>query len=270
MHVRYETIAPPPQLADFVRFFWVFEINGIGAQPYVYRSMADGCAELVFHYRGPFAEVTADATLPPVLATLHAQSARPRRFVTHEDFGILGAFLYPYALPRLFGFTAASMSNEMPQLTDFLGRSGRILEEQIITAPTESARLRILSDFLTTRLAQGKAGHPTAIQAIRQQLQHDGQIPVTRLAGDHGISPRQLERHFRDYAGFSPKAYARILRFQSAIQRYGDRHVSLTQLALECGYFDQAHFVHDFQQFSGYNPREYFKGKPEGIEYRTP
>ncbi|HEX2898290.1 MAG TPA: helix-turn-helix domain-containing protein [Bacteroidia bacterium] len=83
-----------------------------------------------------------------------------------------------------------------------------------------------------------------------------------------GISMRQLERTFKDHAGFSPKTYARILRFQSTTKEYGNTHKTLTDIALDCGYYDQAHFIHDFRQFSGYAPGDYFFGKPEGIEYR--
>ena len=83
-----------------------------------------------------------------------------------------------------------------------------------------------------------------------------------------GISQRQLERTFKEYAGFSPKTFARILRFQSATNHYGTTKKTLTEIALDCGYYDQSHFIHDFSQFSGYTPSEYFLGVPEGIEYR--
>jgi AraC-like DNA-binding protein len=265
MNVSYKMIAPPPQLAEVVRFFWVFEIDGIDGTPYIYRSMADGCAELVFHYRGPFTEV--DTGIGP-LATLHAQTAKHRRFVTMENFGILGAYIYPFAVPRLFGFPASALSDEMPDLQALLGSEGQILLEQIMTAPSETERITRLSRFLIQKLENGKSGNAVAQRAVRTMLGHHGQLSVIDLADKMGISARQLERHFKDYAGFSPKTYARILRFQSALKEYGIRNKALTEIALDCGYYDQAHFIHDFQNFSGYTPSEYFKGKPEGAEYR--
>ena len=268
MNVSYKTIPPPPQLAAAVRFFWVFEIDGIDGAPYVYRSMADGCAELVFHYRGPFLELRGQATSHSPLAHMHAQTTQHRRFVTHENFSIFGVYIYPYALPQLFGFSAAALSNEMPDLGSLLGPAGELLTENMLAAPNEKARLAVLSQFLIDRLAIGKPGNLAAQAAVRQMLLRDGQPPVAALAAASGISTRQLERQFQDYAGFSPKTYARILRFQSALRRYGQGHKSLTDIALDCGYYDQAHFIHDFQQFSGYVPTEYFKGSPEGVEYR--
>ncbi|MBL7727053.1 MAG: helix-turn-helix domain-containing protein, partial [Dinghuibacter sp.] len=53
-----------------------------------------------------------------------------------------------------------------------------------------------------------------------------------------------------------------------AMQRYGNRALRLTDIAYECGYFDQSHFIHDFKQFSGYTPAVFFKGGAEGTEWR--
>jgi AraC-like DNA-binding protein len=268
MHIRYETYLPPPALADVVRFYWAFEIDGFGGIPYIYRSMADGFAELVFHHRGPFQEVTANGLEHSNLASLHAQTARHRRFEVREGFSIFGAYLFPYALPSLAGFSAAAFTDEMPDLQAVWGSDGIELLEQIMLAPNDERRAAILSRFLLARLARGRRPHALAPVAVQEILHKQGQVSITDLSHHLNVSPRQLERIFKDYAGFSPKTYSRILRFQAATGSYGDADKSLTDIALDCGYYDQAHFIHDFRQFSGYTPSEYFKGRPEGIEYR--
>lgn len=268
MKVRFETLPPPPELADVVRFYWVFEIEGIHERPYIYRSMADGCAELVFHYRSRFAEIVGATRHPETTSSVHAQTAIHRRFEVTRDFGMFGAYLYPYALPRLFGTSAAHFSDTMPDLPSVLGVQGSDLEERILTAPDHHHRVALLSQFLFRRLDRGKRGNQYAQKAVNIMVKREGQLSVTALAAEMGLSMRQLERLFKDYAGFSPKTYARILRFQSAAREYGNSRKSLTAIALDCGYYDQAHFIHDFKQFSGYTPGEYFLGRPEGIEFR--
>jgi AraC-like DNA-binding protein len=91
---------------------------------------------------------------------------------------------------------------------------------------------------------------------------------VEQLSAQFNLSQRQFERKFTEYAGFTPKVYSRIIRFQSALSHYGSDYKSLTDIAYECGYYDQSHFIHEFKEFSGYHPGQYFKGRPEGIEYR--
>jgi AraC-like DNA-binding protein len=58
------------------------------------------------------------------------------------------------------------------------------------------------------------------------------------------------------------------LRFESALEEYGNRNKSLTEIAYDCGYYDQSHFIHEFKEFSGHHPRHYFMGKAEGVEWK--
>lgn len=261
----YLTFQPPPQLARHVRMFWVFEYDVPEGQPYVYRSMADGCAEMVFHYRGDFSEVDSTDYHP---AVLHAQTNRHRRFLTHGSFGIFGAYLYPTALPQLFGLSSSAFSNQMPQLTDFLGAEGRFLTEQIMTAPSHKQRVQLLSEFLQQRLGEREQEETAAHVAVKHIIRVNGQVDVASLASRICLSTRQFERKFKEFSGFSPKIYTRIIRFQRALTEYGNKQLNMTEIAYQCGYYDQSHFIHDFREFSGYHPRQYFSGRPEGIEYR--
>lgn len=73
-----------------------------------------------------------------------------------------------------------------------------------------------------------------------------------------GASSRQLARRFDATVGVSPKEFSRVTRFLRAVRKLDQGgHVTLTETALECGYFDQAHFNHDFREFAGITPREF-------------
>jgi AraC-like DNA-binding protein len=266
--MNYYTIPPSPQLAPYVRFFWVFESGEKPAAPYVYRSMADGCAEILFHYRGVF----EDADEPGVkqsYSLVHAQTQRFRRFETKDNFSIFGVYLYPDSIPRLFNLPSTDLSNQMPDLASLIGREGKELEEKMMLAENNSCRVRILSSFLEKRLATKQQLHHGVHAAIRYIIHMNFTLNVQQLAEKSCLSARQFERRFKEESGFSPKLYSRIIRFQSALNAYEKNSgKSLTGIAYECGYFDQAHFINDFREFSGYVPRQYFAGKPEGIEWR--
>lgn len=261
----YLTFPPPPQLARHVRMFWVFEYDVPEGSPYVYRSMADGCAEMVFHYKGDFTEV-GDHSYHP--AVIHAQTSKHRRFLTHGSFGIFGAYLYPTALPQLFGLSSSSFSNQMPSLTDVMGAEGAFLEEQIMTASSHQQRVQLMSAFLGKLLNKRKQEETAAHVAVKHIIQVNGQVNVSALASQICLSTRQFERKFKEFSGFSPKIFTRIIRFQRALSEYGNKQMSMTEIAYQCGYYDQSHFIHEFREFSGYHPRQYFSGRPEGIEYR--
>lgn len=267
--MRYYTIQPPDILKPFVRFFWVLEHElAIGEPQYVYRSIADGCTEMVFHYQSSFDEITRRGEQSRSPSGIQFQTDTYRRFVTHESFSIFGAYIYPFAVPRFFNISSNEATNHALDYDTFLGRAGRELEERIMLAPNNLKRAEILTDFLLMRLRHNVPTDDRIITSIRHVIHSKQHKTVAQLADIFNFSTRQFDRKFKEYAGFSPKTYLRLIRLQEAIQQYGSNK-SLTQIALECGYYDQSHFIHDVKAFTGYHPGFYFSGKAEGTEYRN-
>lgn len=267
--MEYLTIAPPPKLAKFVRFFWVLE-NEVGTEkPYIHRVMADGCAEMIFHYQTPFDEIRSNDSIETSFSSgVHGQSQNFRRFIVRQNFGIFGIYLYPFAIPILFSMPSDELSNEMPDLRVLLGNEGKVLEEKIMLAKTNEKRVEIITTFLEKKIADNYRHEPAVFSTIFDIIQTKGITNVRQLAEQSFLSTRQFERKFKAFSGFSPKLYTRIVRFQSAVNMYGDSEKSLTEIAYACGYYDQSHFIHDFKEFSGQHPRFFFSGKGEGAEYR--
>lgn len=267
--MRYYTLPPSPQLLPYVRAYWVLEGSASPEVPYIHRSMADGCTEILFHYEGQFDELLQDGRQEKsFISGVHGPSQRFSRFVIRRDFGIFGAYLYPFALARLLNIPAAAVSNQMPDLHSLLGQEGKDLEEKILNAPDNLLRAQILNCFLEAKLKKYQKPHPPVFSTIRTIIDCKGLMQVSELAQQAFLSTRQFERKFKEFAGFSPKLYARIIRFQASTRQYGNHEKSLTEIAYDCGYYDQSHFIHDFKTFSGHHPRHYFSGKAEGTEWK--
>ncbi|WP_439582690.1 AraC family transcriptional regulator [Dyadobacter bucti] len=267
--MKYYTLPPSPRLAKFVKAFWVLEHDVQSGMPYIHRTLADGFAELVFHYKGRFDEIiSADQTTSSFSSGIHGQSQTFRRFIIQEDFGIFGVYLYPFAIPALLGIPADEVTNEMPDLHALLGNKGKELEDKMMLAADHVARVEIISSFLEACLVKNRAYEPAVFSVINHIIENKGLTNVRDLAAQNFLSTRQFERKFKAFSGFSPKLFSRITRFQSALGAYGRLDKSLTEIAYECGYYDQSHFIHDFKAFSGQHPRFYFSGKAEGTEYR--
>ena len=263
--MRYYTIPPPASLARYIRCFWVLEND----EAYIYRSIADGSAEMVFHYNGVFDEIMPSLKIERSFTSgVHGQSRKVRRFIINKGFGIFGVYIYPFALAQLFSIPAPELSDEMPDIITMLGQEGKDLEEKIMLAKSNRERVNIMIPFFEKRLNAVEKANDAVEHVIKQVIQTNGMVNINSLADNCFLSRRQFERNFKDNAGFSPKLYARIIRFQSATKEYGNKHKSLTRIAYNCGYYDQSHFIHDFKEFSGFHPKEYFHGKPEGMHYR--
>ena len=264
--MKYYTIPPPPRLAPYVRTFWVYEGEASAAEPYIYRSFADGCAEMVFHYRGVYDELIDGEQTDAFAAGIVAQTRNFSRFIVNRDWGIFGCYLYPYALTKLFSVPAADFTDLITDFDTVLGLPGKELEERMLTAAHNIDRISIMTEFLEKKLGETRTNEPKVFASIAHIIESRGLVDVGNLARDYFLSNRQFERKFKEFAGFSPKMYSRIIRFQAALKEFGSKK-SLTEIAYDCGYYDQSHFINDFREFSGYNPKVYFSGQAEGTEY---
>lgn len=267
--MNYYTIPPPPHLKPYVRFFWVLEHElGADEPEYIYRSIADSCTEMVFHYKTYFQEIDAADGLDWSSSGIQFQTTQYRRFVAKQSFGIFGVYLYPFAVPYLFNMPASEGSNYALDYDTFLGKAGRDLEEKIMLAADNYKRAEILAAFLTGRLSDKPMKDNNIVASIKHVIHSKQFGTVSQLADHYNLSTRQFDRKFKEYAGFSPKTYLRLVRLHNAIQQYGNNK-PLTQIALECGYYDQSHFIHDVKAFTGYHPGFYFSGDAEGTEFRS-
>ena len=259
---NYYTIKPAENLSEYVRFFWVLECDLVPNEHFVYRSMADGCTELLFHYNGLFDEVRENGIFGKSFHSgIHGQTRTFRRFKINKGFGIFGVYLYPYAIPSLLNISASDVSDEMPDLQSVFGKEGTELEEKVMIAANNQERVLILSSFLLSKLKKSKNAFNHIYNSIKTVIQHNGQINVTHLANDYCLSTRQFERRFKEFSGFTPKLYSRIIRFQSIFNELNSDKANLSQIACRCGYYDQSHFIQDFKEFSGYNPKELLSGR---------
>lgn len=251
-------------LAEYVQFFWTLDSD----QPYEHRSLANGGIEMVFHYRGAFTEIKPEGRYSTALSSIQGTSSSYQVYACTSAFGIFGVYFYPFAIPALFGMPTNELSDEMPDLTTFLGAQGKILEERMMTSGSNAERIGIISKFLEERVLRIERADSQMHQVIHSIIHTPGKINIDRVADECALSRRQFERRFKMLAGFSPKMYERIIRFQNAADEYKNQNKSLTRIALENGYYDHSHFTNDFKKFSGHNPKDYFSGKEVGHEWR--
>jgi AraC-like DNA-binding protein len=160
--------------------------------------------------------------------------------------------LTPPAARRLLGVPMHELAGRVVALDDVL--AGGTLLEELAEAPGWEQRFARLDAELSRRLDATPPPHPAVQAAYRRLAATRGAIPVGVLAEELGWSRRHLAARFRDEVGVAPKALARLLRFEHAMELLGSR--SLAEVAYECGYYDQAHFNRDFRAFAGATPGE--------------
>jgi AraC-like DNA-binding protein len=255
--MNYKAIQPPRQLSGYVRYFWFLEANASIQEPFVHHAFAYSCPEIIICYKGQFKfniELQPETNL---VSGIFGQTQTFSRVTSKVDFGVFGLYLYPHALPQLFRLPASEITDQSLDIKSLCGKEGEILEERIMLALNNDQRVKLVCDFLEARLKNEKAEYTKLFSSINLISGSCKAISVKALAHESFLSMRQFERRCKELSGFSPKLFLRIKRFNSVLKR-AFQDSSLTQIAIECGYYDQSHFIHDFQKFSGCNPKDYF------------
>jgi AraC-like DNA-binding protein len=159
---------------------------------------------------------------------------------------------------------ATELTNQVVDLSRVFGTATFDLREQLQATQTNDDRVRILERFLLARLAWEQAPHPAVTFALASFQAGHKQRSISEVTAQLGLNPKRFIKLFEEAVGLTPKVFCRLLRFQEALRRITrGQPTQWADLALSCGYFDQAHFIHDFQAFAGLTPSAYLAQRGE-------
>jgi AraC-like DNA-binding protein len=239
--------APGPALRDVVRRYCGYIERT--AAPLRRREAATGTVTMILSF-GPKIRVDGEAHESFVAGMSDAPATTEHDGIQHG----VQLDLTPLAARRLLDLPMHELVNRVVPFGDALD-AGTLIEE-LAEAPDWPRRFARLDAELTRRLDAAPVPHPAVQAAYGRLAATRGAVPVAVLADELGWSRRYLAARFRDDVGVSPKALARLLRFERAMELMRDGPHSLADVAYACGYYDQAHFNRDFRDFAGATPSE--------------
>lgn len=257
----YRTYDVDPGLHDFVKCFWTLEAPA-EASPEKQRIVPDGCMEMIFHYGDRYRQYTAEgnAILQPA-CFVFGQITTTLDIMPTGASGIFAARFFPEGFTPLATISLQAMENRAVPLEMLFGTAGLALGQQVLQAASTEERIKITETFLQERLSDPGAIDRIVRSSVSLMLNDNGQLSVAALSKQMNINRRQLERRFASVIGLSPKQLAKIIRLQATLRMLLNKQcTSLTELAYEGAYYDQAHFIKDFKEFTGMSPRKFYAG----------
>jgi len=258
LHRKYH---PAPPLGDFVQWLWLYEGFARPAHERE-RLLPDGSVEVVFNLAedkirlydrentDKFRTIGGSVICGP-----HSQF-----FVidTAEQDVVAGIHFKPGGAYPFLKMPSSELQNRHAGLEEIWGPLAGLVREQLLAAKTPEERLRVLERALWLAAGGTLGRHPAVAFALNAFGGAPGVRTIAEVTQQIGLSARRFIEVFHKEVGLTPKLFCRVRRFQKVlphIQR--GRAVDWAQIALDCGYYDQAHFIHDFQAFSGINPSAY-------------
>lgn len=248
-------VRPVERLRPLVASYIDFDMAGW--PPGRHRGLPDGSLSLVISLSAPLVVRDAGGADVSAAATISGLRSSPVDIIHDGTQRGVQLELTPRGARALLGLPAAALAQGVWPLDDVVGPRARELIDRLAAAPGPAQRTQVLDSVLAGWAVDD--GCPAAVDATWRLLTGSaGSVSVASIAGQVGLGRRQLGQLVRTELGLTPKTVARILRFGQASRclRSG-RTTSLAEIAVMCGYYDQAHLTNDWRRLSGCTPGEW-------------
>ena len=253
----YQLARPAPLLAHYIEHYWSIFATEEAPLDLCVDVFVDARADLVFNFGAPYTRaVSGEPGRLLQASNLDAQRTRPIRIEQRGAVAITGVRFHSAGLAPFFPGPLARWTDRVVPLDEALGPSALALECALRTVgPDLAEKARILDGYFAARLSLTPGVE--ALLRLKSRIEAaGGLVRMDELCELSHTSIRQLDRLFRRHLGLSPKAFARVVRFQRALSLLRtDPGCTLAAVAATCGYYDQPHFVREFKAYAGAVPR---------------
>ena len=244
----YVEHAPPAALREYVECFWTRGHSSVGNAKH--HILPDGCIDIVLAYRSGAAAENPSATLAVGTMT------RPLSVAASEAAVFVGARFWPgRALPFL-GVPASAITDLRVDVADLWPRRGENLAH--IKGHELGAWRRAFERLLLRQLESARPIDLTVDAALGAILRAKGNLSIAALAPALGVTRQHLARAFAVHVGVPPKMFARVARVRRVLAKARvATHLDWSALALDAGFYDQAHLSGEIRELTGRTPTEW-------------
>lgn len=264
--MRFRSYIPRAPLNEVIEDFWSYEdYEGEHRRETI---LPSGTFEMVFNLREDefriYAVSDPDTCRRFSGAMISGPYAGSFMSDTAEEAAILGVHFKPGGAFAVLGLPAGELTNAHVDLRTIWGPAATTLRERLCDTRRPNDRFRLLERTLLKKFLDGPDRHGAVRAGVDVLMRTHGRTKVRDIASAVDLSQRRFIEVFANEIGLTPKLFARVQRFQHAVvsQRTAAK-VDMARLAVDCGYFDQSHLIHEFIEFAGLTPADYWRRQSE-------
>lgn len=183
----------------------------------------------------------------------------PTLAAIHKGNTCLITRFHPYASSLFFPNSASDFTNVSVDLRDIFGRESADLYDRLMEQRSLEQKIGVLEAFLVQRLNRNKKNNNKLklVECLCNDVYREGMpFSIESLSAYYGYSERYIQKLFIDWIGLTPQKFFAVRRFNKSLQLIRSSNASLTAIAFECGYYDQAHFIKEFKSYTGLTPTQ--------------
>jgi AraC-like DNA-binding protein len=235
--------SPPPDLSPWIAHYWMISWDLRGCEPHLAENLPHPNIHLVFEKNSSV-----------------VSGVQTRKFsrVLEGRAQVFGIKFKPGGFRPFLKSPVSSLADKTVPARCIFGKAVDALTALLISSRKDAEKISAANAFFRARLPEPDDTIALADQLVACILAEPGIKTVNDLVTQSGIGKRSLQRIFNDYVGASPKWVIRRYRLHELMEKFDSRsQPDWSQLALELGYFDQAHLINDFKSIVGYTPTQY-------------
>jgi AraC-like DNA-binding protein len=260
----FRSYRPRAPLCELVSDFWLYEnYEGVHQRELI---LPSGTFEMVFNLQEDELRIYNPAepneSRRYAGALVSGPYTAPFMSDAAEERAILGVHFKPGGAVAVLGIAADELRDSHINLRELWGPAADALHDRLLAVKEPTDRFTFLEHVLMQRLVADPNRHDAVSFALDVLMRTHGRAKTRDLASATGLSQRHFIDLFTGEVGLTPKLFGRLRRFLHAMDRWNDG-VHWAQVAIESGYFDQAHLIHDFVAFAGYTPALYRRRRLE-------
>jgi AraC-like DNA-binding protein len=252
--IKYHPAAP---LGDFVELFWHSDRSHSLCPPTREAILPDGCGHLVInltHDSVHLLEHLDNNTVTTLSGSVFCGPRSSPYAILPAGKAVIGVLFRPGGAFAFLSMPTEEIKNAQFPLDSIFGPRGAELRHRLLRLRTVSEKFALLQTFLLSHLRRPLALHRAVGYAIRAFERVPSQT-ISNVLAEVGLSERRFSRVFSEQVGLTPKLFHRVRRFQKAIASFpSNAQISWARAAVDAGYYDQAHLIHESRTFSSITP----------------
>lgn len=250
--MKFDKYFPTGKLKDYIKYYVVSE-NDLESE---YKVFPSSGLVIGFQYKGQLATIRNSKESKLASAGITGVSDSYKIFKNSADIGTILVYFTEIGFTHFSSNPANELFNLSLSLDDIFEKSKvNEVEEKLAIASTDQQRIKIVEQFLLTQFKNIQTDK-LIVEAVKLIYKSKGTIRVKELNEKLFISQSPFEKRFRKVVGTTAKKFASIVRFNSVLDNMNETK-SLTEICYENNFFDQAHFIKDFKQFTGDTPENF-------------